>query len=81
VAAAAGPEPVGARCVGSRPKQGTQGWLPGGVLETARGGGGRIYFEFKFQSISNQIQIISNFGQPQKDLSDLKKFETKYGFE
>jgi hypothetical protein len=30
VAAVAGPEPVGARCVGSRPKQGTQGWLPGG---------------------------------------------------
>jgi hypothetical protein len=49
------------------------GWLPGGVSSTVLGDW--IYFEFKFQPISNQFQIVSNFGWPKKDLPELKKFK------
>jgi hypothetical protein len=45
------------------------------------GRGGQIYFEFKFKPVSNQIQVISNFGQPKKNLPELKKIEIKYGCE
>jgi hypothetical protein len=65
--------------VGGHPKQGMPGWLPGGVSSTVLGDW--IYFEFKFQPISNQFQIVSNFGWPKKDLPELKKFKTKYGYE
>jgi hypothetical protein len=43
------------------------------------GGDNLIYFKFKM--IFNQIQIISNFDCPKKDLHELKKFEIKYGCE
>jgi hypothetical protein len=42
---------------------------------------GEIWFEFKFQSDSNYIQICSNFDRFKKDLPLLKKIENKYGCE
>jgi hypothetical protein len=50
----------------------------GRASATVTGGGGLICFEFKFKTISNQVQIISNFDHSKKDLPELKKFEIKY---
>jgi hypothetical protein len=38
-------------------------------------------FKFKFKTISNQVQIISNFDRSKKVLPEIKKFEIKYGCE
>jgi hypothetical protein len=57
------------------------GRLTGGALAIVTGGGGLISFEFKFKTILNQVQIVSNFDCSKKDLLGLKKIEIKYGFE
>jgi hypothetical protein len=46
--------------------------------------GGDIFLNLiriQFQTDSNQVQIVSNFEQSKKDLSELEKIEIKYGFE
>jgi hypothetical protein len=37
--------------------------------------------QIQIQTDTNEIQILSNFDQFKKDLSELKKFEIKYGCE
>jgi hypothetical protein len=48
---------------------------------TVTGGGCLICFKFKFKTISNQVQIISNFDWPKQYIPEFKKIEIKYGWE